>query len=94
MYGVIWEIDVDDLLQLDETEDPKAYTRETVIVNTLDGQKHDCHIYKAIPQGVFEPDKQYLNETIEAALEAGLPATVLHRTDGRSPVLSQQHEIA
>lgn len=89
VYGVIWRISLDDLLRLDETEDPNAYQRERLSVSDLQGERYDCHIYKAIPEGQFEPDPTYLCHVTTAAREAGLPDEYilklksLGRTEGK-----------
>lgn len=74
VYGVIWKIHSNEFWELDEKEDPKAYVRKKVSVNTLSGESHSCHIYEAIPQpGVFKPGKDYLKILVRGAREAGLP---------------------
>jgi gamma-glutamylcyclotransferase (GGCT)/AIG2-like uncharacterized protein YtfP len=77
VYGVIWEVENADLASLDEIEDPAAYTRRLQTVMTLDGRKHSCYVYEAIPEGTFEPDPGYVKILTEAALEADLPEQYL-----------------
>ena len=73
VYGIIWKIDLDDLFGLDETEDPNAYKRITMTCHDMRGEKYDCQVYQAFPQGVFEPDQNYLQQVIDAAGSANLP---------------------
>lgn len=73
VYGVIYTLDPMDLRELDKREDPAAYRRIRELVRTLDGQEALCHLYKALPQGNFRPDADYLDQLLTAAQENGLP---------------------
>lgn len=74
VYGVIYSVSGADMAALDEAEDPSAYQRVAHEVIGLDGSRHVCQLYQAIPQGSFEPDQQYLQVLIKAAADSGLPA--------------------
>lgn len=73
VYGVIWKISSFEFNALDRTEDPSAYGRYEEKIHTSDGKEYLCHVYKAIPQGNYEPDDEYLNLIINAALAQELP---------------------
>lgn len=73
VYGVIWQINSAELIELDEDEDLTAYRRFEENIKTLAGKTYKSHIYKAIPQGIFPPDPDYLELMIEAAHEQELP---------------------
>jgi gamma-glutamylcyclotransferase (GGCT)/AIG2-like uncharacterized protein YtfP len=73
VYGVVWRISSTDLEQLDVTEDPGAYKRSMETVFGLEGSRWRTYLYEAMPEGVFDPDRGYLDMIIEAAVEAGLP---------------------
>jgi AIG2-like family len=74
VYGVIWKISLDEFEHLDETEDEDAYRREESIVYSLKGEAYKCQIYRAIPEGVIQPDREYLEELVTCAKEAALPS--------------------
>lgn len=73
VYGVVWRISSSDLDRLDEVEDPDAYQRDMATVFGLDGSRWRAYLYEATPEGVFEPDRDYLELMVEAAVESGLP---------------------
>lgn len=73
VYGVIWKIDPIEFEKLDQTEDPDAYRRLKEDIHTMDGKTHKCFVYKANPEGKFEPDKEYLELLIRASQEQELP---------------------
>ena len=73
VYGIIWKLNPAEFADLDQTEDLTAYRRFEEEIQTLDGATYKCHIYKAIPQGSFDPDPDYLELVIEAASEQQLP---------------------
>jgi gamma-glutamylcyclotransferase (GGCT)/AIG2-like uncharacterized protein YtfP len=73
VYGVVWRISSSDLDRLDEVEDPAAYQRDIATVFGLDGSRWRAYLYEATPEGVFEPDRDYLELMVEAAVESGLP---------------------
>lgn len=73
VYGVIWKISPSEFAELDKAEDLTAYRRFEENIRTMDGKVYKCHIYKAIPQGIFEPDLDYLKLVVDASKEQGLP---------------------
>ena len=73
VYGVIWKLNPAEFAELDNTEDLAAYRRFEEKIQTLDGTNCQCYIYKAIPQGIFQPDPDYLKLVIEASKEQQLP---------------------
>lgn len=73
VYGIIWKINPIEFEKLDKAEDPEAYRRFEENVLTLDGKVFRCHVYKAIPQGKFEPDKAYLELMVKSAQQQNLP---------------------
>lgn len=77
VYGVTWRVTASDLERLDETEDPAAYRRRDATVYGLDGSAQRACVYEAIPEGVFEPDEDYLGLLFAAASKAGLPKAYL-----------------
>lgn len=81
VYGVIWKIDLNDLLRLDEFENLDAYKRETFRVLDLEGESHECHAYQAKPEGEYDPDPVYLRKVIRAAKAAGLPEQYIERLE-------------
>jgi gamma-glutamylcyclotransferase (GGCT)/AIG2-like uncharacterized protein YtfP len=81
VYGVIWQINFNDLLKLDEIEDPKAYERKILSVIDSEDQKHDCYVYIAKPLGIFEPDKRYLELMFKAANAENLPKEYIKRLE-------------
>jgi gamma-glutamylcyclotransferase (GGCT)/AIG2-like uncharacterized protein YtfP len=84
VYGVVWRIASSDMSRLDETEDPDAYQRTVATVFGLDGSSWRAYLYEAIPEGVFEPDKDYLDLMLDAAAEAELPEEYVHEIKGGS----------
>ena len=73
VYGIIWKINPLDFEKLDKAEDPEAYIRFEEDILTLDGKTLRCHVYKAIPQGKFDPDKEYLKLMITSGQQQNLP---------------------
>lgn len=74
VYGVIWKINPSEFSELDKSEDMTAYRRFNENINTMDGKVYKSHIYKAIPQGTFEPDREYLRLMIDSSKEQDLPS--------------------
>ena len=74
VYGVVWRLTALELASLDEAEDPSAYRRRTAEVRFPDGTPVVAHVYEAIPEGTFAPDREYLKLIISAAEDAGLPS--------------------
>ena len=83
VYGVVWKLSKSDFESLDETEDPKAYRRTTVLVHTLAGRPYECHIYIAFPNGPDVPDSSYLEELIKVAGESELPLEYVAQLEAR-----------
>jgi len=73
VYGIIWKLNPSEFSELDKAEDLSAYRRCKEVIQTMDGEGFECHIYKAIPQGTYEPDQEYLSLIIEAANNESLP---------------------
>lgn len=73
VYGVIWKLNPSEFVELDKSEDLTAYRRFEDNIKRLDGKMYRSHIYKAIPQGSFDPDPDYLDLMIDAGNEQGLP---------------------
>lgn len=95
VYGVIYSLNPLDLEELDRREDPSAYRRTTEIIKALDGKEYACHVYKALPEGTFRPDAEYLSELVTAAEENQLPTKYIERLKeaARAPnVLSRGRE--
>lgn len=72
--GVVWRLSLEDILVLDEIEDPSAYVRKTESVSLRNNGAVDCEMYVAIPDGKgLLPDEEYLRLLIKAAIDAKLP---------------------
>lgn len=75
VYGVIWRITAEDLEALDHIEDPSAYERVKMEVESLDGLTYACQTYIAFPQAKHvTPDPHYLELLLNAAKSAALPS--------------------
>ncbi|MEO1188047.1 MAG: gamma-glutamylcyclotransferase, partial [Pseudomonadota bacterium] len=73
VFGVIWKLNTKQLNDLDEIEDPEAYTRESVSIEMEDGSLVDCLTYIAFSQGYHPPSKKYLSYLVRGAEEHDLP---------------------
>lgn len=74
VYGMIYSMSKKDILKMDKEEDPEAYERKTIIVETLTGVKIECEVYISFPQGNIKANQEYLKLIIAAAKKADLPA--------------------
>lgn len=83
VYGIIWQIDSNDLSKLDEIEDPVAYDRKVFKIEDINDseKKYECYVYIAKPEGEFEPDKDYFKLLSKAAKTANLPEEYLKRLE-------------
>lgn len=81
VYGVVWAISSEELLEMDRLEDPEAYERIQKNVITDDGEELTCHVYVAFPQGNIEADQDYLELIISAANSAKLPQHWIERIE-------------
>lgn len=80
MYGIIWRLCSQDLLELDRIEDPKAYERVPIEAQLLDGGTYECQTYPAYPEATHvSPDPEYLDLLLQAAKPSGLPDDYVQR---------------
>ena len=80
VHGVVWELEEDDIEELDRIENPDAYRRIEVEVYLREGGTLRCQTYVAIPQGEYiAPDPEYLEQIIAAADAEGLPRDYRNR---------------
>lgn len=79
VFGAVWSLDEAALPTLDRIEDPAAYRRELLSVRGLSGKTYRCFVYRSIPQGPVEPDKEYLRLIIDAAESLKLPNHYIRR---------------
>lgn len=74
VFGVVFQMDEKELIDLDKIEDKRAYNREEIDVKLLsDGDVVRCSVYKSFRQEDIEPDQEYLDLIINAAEKANLP---------------------
>lgn len=88
VYGIVWKLSKAAFEKMDHIEDPSAYERVRINVETHDGRTLQCQTYIAFPEGYFPPSATYLNIIREGAREHGLPASYI-RALGRRKVMEE-----
>lgn len=74
VWGVLYEVDEDDLAAMDRSEGvPAAYHREVVTVVDKAGEERQAVTYVANRTGEFLPHKEYLRVIVQGAEARGLP---------------------
>jgi len=74
VWGGLWEIDEEDIKQLDHYEGyPVSYKREKVIVKDDNNKEYCAFVYLRESQKVANPSDEYRKIVIEGAIECGLP---------------------
>ncbi len=82
VYGVVWELEPDDLSDMDRVEDPRAYERVSVLVD-CPGSALACSMYRAFPQeNTPKPDQEYVAILLKAAKAAELPRSYIQQLEG------------
>jgi gamma-glutamylcyclotransferase (GGCT)/AIG2-like uncharacterized protein YtfP len=74
VWGVVWEVDSDDLSRLDTFQGhPTFYRRERVVVHS-DGEPLECTTYRVAHQkGYVRPTEEYLSKVRHAMAHHRLP---------------------
>tara|TARA_R110002020_G_scaffold474534_1_gene706210 strand:- start:971 stop:2095 length:1125 start_codon:yes stop_codon:yes gene_type:complete len=75
VYGVIWEISINDMKILDTHEVQSSYQRiKVTAIGDSGDEAIECQAYVALPQpGPIRPDREYLEIIISAAVSMKLP---------------------
>ena len=83
VWGVLYEVDEDDLAAMDRSEGvPAAYHREVVTVVDEAGEERQAVTYVANRTGEFLPHKEYLRVIVQGAEVRGLPSEYIEGLKG------------
>ena len=74
VWGIVWDVDPDDLKRLDTFQGHPTYYRRDSVVVDCDGERTECTTYRvAHQQGFVRPTDEYLNGVRKAIAHHGLP---------------------
>jgi gamma-glutamylcyclotransferase (GGCT)/AIG2-like uncharacterized protein YtfP len=80
VFGAIWEINEDDLKNLDKYEGyPNVYNRKLIIAKDDNGLEYNVWVYLRESQGIGMPSKEYYDIVIKGAKECNLPEDYINK---------------